>query len=171
VEADLPFPLGNGGLDPVQVEMAERHSTRLGVVDLVDRKLNVLFWLLQYYQDAGDTDMAAEVNAAYLSLRDADPDVVRLTRIGELDQDTLIKRLRNGQVWLNQEHEKWATDSPDAGSDTGFQKALDGWVAMEVQLREQHAYWGCIHGPDGHCPDGDLVVVRCHACVGENHER
>src|SRR5919106_6646262 len=94
-EIDLPFPLGNGGLDSKQVEMAERHNTRLGVVGPVERRLNVLFWLVQFYQESGDTEMASEVKAAYHSLRDASPDVVTLVRIGELSEEVLLDRLRN----------------------------------------------------------------------------
>jgi hypothetical protein len=150
--------------------MAERHNTRLGVVDPVDRRLNVLFWLMQHYQEVGDTGMAAEVKAAYYSLRDAAPDVVALVRMGELDEATLLKRLVNGQTWLTQEHEKWATDNPDTASDTGFQKALDGWVAMETHLREKHGYRQCIHGEGQRCPED--APVRCDACVKaqEGHE-
>ncbi|HZA22922.1 MAG TPA: hypothetical protein VFA32_10030 [Dehalococcoidia bacterium] len=147
--------------------MAERHNTRLGVVDPVERRLNVLFWLVQFYQESGDTEMASEVKAAYHSLRDASPDVVTLVRIGELSEEVLLDRLRNGQVWLTQEHEKWATDSPDAATDAAFQKAPDGWATMETYLREQHHFVGCIHCPDGHCPDGGLEVVRCAACSVE----
>jgi hypothetical protein len=165
---DLPFPIGNGGLDPVQAEMAERHNTRLSVVDPAARRLNVLWWLYQHYQESGDSDLAAEVKTAYESLRDANPDVVRLVRIGELSEETLLLRLCNGQRWLTVELENWLNDAPDAANDSDFQKALDGWVAMEVQLREQHRYRGCIHGPDGHCPSGQLDVVRCHACVVED---
>ena len=40
---DLPFPLGNGGLDSVQVDLAERVITRNGVTDAIDRKLNLLW--------------------------------------------------------------------------------------------------------------------------------
>jgi hypothetical protein len=162
-DVDLPFPIGNGGLDPVQVEMAERHNTRLGVVDPVERRLNVLFWLMQHYLETGDTDMVAQVKTAYYSLRDANPDVVRLVRIGELSEETLLKRLRNGQVWLTQEHEKWLNDNPNAGSDTDFQKALDGWVAMEIQLRERHGYLGCIHVEGQQCPAES--VVNCSTCA------
>jgi hypothetical protein len=164
-DVDLLFPIGNGGLDPVQVEMAERSNMRLGVVDPVERRLNVLFWLLQHYQEIVDTGMAAQVKEAYYSLRNANPDVARLVRIGELAEENLLKRLRNGQRWLTAELEQWVTDSPDAATDAAFQKALDGWVAMETQLRERHGYRGCIHSPDGHCPDGALDVVRCDACV------
>jgi hypothetical protein len=80
--------------------MADRHNTRLGVSDPVQRRLNVLFWLYQHYQESGDLDMAAEVKAAYYSLRDGNPDVVRLARMGEMDESTLLKRLVNGQAMV-----------------------------------------------------------------------
>jgi hypothetical protein len=169
-ELDLPFPLGNGGLDPVQVEMAERHNTRLGVVDPLERRLNVLFWLMQHYQGIGDDEMAAEVKGAYYSLRNANPDVVRLVRVGELSEETLLKRLRNGQRWLTMELEKWATDNPDAVSDTDFQKALDGWVAMEIQLREQHGYRGCVLGEGQRCPAESVVICDACAVASSNKE-
>jgi hypothetical protein len=66
---------------------------------------------------------------------------------------------------LNQEHEKWFADSPDVATDEAFQKALDGWVEMEAQLRQQHGYRGCIHGQGQHCPED--AVVSCDVCVGE----
>jgi hypothetical protein len=96
-EVDLPFPIGNGGLDPVQ-------------------------------------------------------------------EETLLKRLRSSQRWLTAELENWAAGNPDAASDTDFQKALDGWVAMEMQLRERHGYMGCIHGTGEHCPPDS--VMNCDACAG-----
>jgi hypothetical protein len=164
----LPFPIGNGGLDPVQVDMAEHYNTRLGVVDPVERRLNILFWLMQHYQGIGESKLADEVKAAYHSLRNANPDVVRLVRIGELSAETLLKRLRSGQRWLTAELEKWAADNPDAASDTDFQKALDGWVAMEMQLRERHGYRGCIHGEGQRCPED--AVVNCNACVTSHWE-
>jgi TubC N-terminal docking domain len=164
-EADLPFPLGNGGLDPAQVEMAELHNARCGELDPVKRRLNVLFWLMQHYRGIGESKLADEVKEAYFSLRNAAPDVVALVRIGELAEETLLKRLRNGQWWLTEEHEKWAADNPDSVSDTDFQKALDGWVAMEAQLRGRHGYQGCIHGEGQRCPND--AVVNCDACAGE----
>jgi hypothetical protein len=169
VVADLPFPIGNGGLDPVQVEIAERHNARLGVVDPAERRLNVLFCLMQHYQGIGESKVANEVKTAYYSLRNANPDVVQLLRIGELSEEALLKRLRNGQRWLTVELEKWATDKPDAASDADFQKALDGWVAMEVQLREQHGYLGCIHGEGQRCPGA--AIVNCTACAGTSSNK
>ncbi|HZA21525.1 MAG TPA: hypothetical protein VFA32_02800 [Dehalococcoidia bacterium] len=165
ITEDLPFPLGNGGLDAGEVARAEYHNTRLGEVDPVERRLKVLFWLLQLYQESGDADMAAQVKTAYYSLRDGNPDVVRLARMGELDESILLKRLVNGQHWLRQEHEKWSADSPDAATDEAFQKALDGWVVMEADLRQRHGYRGCIHGEDLHCPVD--AAVTCDFCVGE----
>jgi hypothetical protein len=97
------------------------------------------------------------------SLRDADPDVVRLTRMGEMDESILLRRLVNGQRWLTLEHEKWVIDSPDAANDEAFQKGLDGWVAIEAQLRQQHGFMRCIHGEGQHCP-ADSVVI-CNTCM------
>jgi hypothetical protein len=136
------------------------------VADPVERRLNVLFWLVQHYQGIGESKLAEEVKTAYNSLRNANPDVVRLVRVGELSEEILLERLRNGQRWLTVELEKWATDKPDAASDADFQKALDGWVAMEVQLREQHGYLGYIHGEGQRCPGNS--VVSCEGCVSHS---
>jgi hypothetical protein len=143
--------------------MAECHNTRLHVVDPVERRLNVLFWSVQHYQGIGESKLAEEVKAAYYSLRDANPDVVRLVRAGELSEETLLERLCNGRRWLTQEHEKWANASPDAATDENFQKALDGWVAREMQLREQHGHLECIHSPGRKCPVA--AIVNCTACT------
>jgi hypothetical protein len=158
-ETDLPFPIGNGGLDPAQVEMAERHNTRLGVADPVQQRLNVLWWLYQHYQESGNTDMAAQVKTAYYSLRDADADVVRLTRMGELDESTLRRRLVNGQKWLG-EH---VQEIDGATADKEFGKALAAWGQMEVHLRQEHGYGTCIHGEGQRCPED--AVVSCDACT------
>jgi hypothetical protein len=163
-EADLPFPLGFGGLDGEEVARAERINLALGVTDPLDSKLSVVNWLYQHYRDLGDSEIANQLKEAYWSLREQNADVVSLARMGELDEATLLRRLINGQKWLAQEHEKWATDSPDADADGVFQKALDGWVAMEAHLRGEHGYRGCIHGEGRRCPDEDLDVVRCDAC-------
>jgi hypothetical protein len=163
-EIDLPFTLGNGDLDADEVARAEYHNARLGVLDPVQRRLNVLWWLYQHYQESGDTDTAMEVKAGYDALRNANPDLVRLTRIGELDEGTLLRRLVNGQKWLTLELEKWATDNQNAASDTNLQKTIDGWVAMEIQLREQHGYRGCIHGEGRRCPEN--VPAVCNFCAG-----
>jgi hypothetical protein len=122
---DLPFQLGNGGLDAGEVAKAERSNDRLGVVDPVDRRLNVLVWLRQYYMEAGDTGMAAEVKAAYYSLRDDATDMAMLVRIGDHDQEVILKRLRDGQQWLINQHRAWAEN--DSGADDNlFRKVPEG---------------------------------------------
>lgn len=155
----LPFPLGNGGLDPIQVEMVECHNTRLGVVDPVERRLNVLWWLHQYYQESGGTDLAAEVKAAYYQLRDGNPDVVALVRIGELSEETLLKRLRNGQKWLGE----YLHEVDGGAADREFGKALAAWSEMEAHLLQRHGYRGCIHGEAQRCPKD--AVVSCDVCM------
>jgi hypothetical protein len=77
-----------------------------------------------------------------------------------------LERLQRGQAWLFEEHEKWLNDTPGAASDSYFQKALDGRVAMEAQLREHHGYRGCIHGEGERCPANS--VVTCDACVSHS---
>jgi hypothetical protein len=85
------------------------------------------------------------------------------------EEETLLKYLLNGQRWLTAELEKWSTDKPDAASDNDFQKALDGWVAIEAQLREQHGYLGCIHGEEQQCPGA--AIVNCTACAGTSSNK
>jgi hypothetical protein len=52
--ADLPFPLGYGGLPKAQVEVAEVINEKFGITDPVLRKFNVLAWVLGYYQERGE---------------------------------------------------------------------------------------------------------------------
>jgi hypothetical protein len=140
--------------------MAERHNLRLGVVDPVDRRLNVLFWLMQHYQEISDTGMVVEVKTTYYCLRDADPHVVQLARMGEMDEATLLRRLVNGQQWIG-EH---LHEIDGATHDEAFGKALAAWGQMEAHLRIKHGYLGCIHGEGQRCPADS--IVSCDACVG-----
>ena len=52
--ADLPFPIGYGGLPFAQVEAAEMVMDKWGVTDPILRKYNVLSWVRGYYQDVGE---------------------------------------------------------------------------------------------------------------------
>src|SRR5918999_4669701 len=52
--ADLPFPLGYGGLPKAQVEVAEVINDKFGITDPVHRKYNVLAWVLGFYQERGE---------------------------------------------------------------------------------------------------------------------
>ena len=52
--ADLPFPIGYGGLPLAQVELAQGLMDKWGVTDPILRKYNVLSWVRGYYQDVGE---------------------------------------------------------------------------------------------------------------------
>ena len=52
--ADLPFPIGYGGLPLAQVELAQALMDKWGVTDPILRKYNVLSWVRGYYQDVGE---------------------------------------------------------------------------------------------------------------------
>jgi hypothetical protein len=138
------------------------------VTDPLGSKLSVVNWLYQHYRDLGNHEIADQLKQAYRQLREPDRDLVCLSKMGEADLDTLLRRLRNGQKWLTDEYMTRMVDNPEVTIDEHFQRALDTWVQWETHLRIKHGYRGCIHGPDGHCPDGGLVVVRCDACVVED---
>ena len=158
-----PWPLGIGLLDPVLVEQVERDNVRLGIVDPVDRRLAVMFTLMQHYQEAGDLELAQELKAAYWELRSQATDVIGLVKIGEHDQATLLKRLLTGQKWLTEFNDELEPDDEDGAAK--LQRGLDRWCDMEEQLRHRHGYNGCVHGVDGACPKGS--AVRCDACAIE----
>jgi hypothetical protein len=162
-ERDLPFPLGFGGLDSAEVARAERINLALGVVDPLKGKLSVINWLYQHYRDLGNHEVADQLKQAYWQLREPDLPLLALTRMGELDEATLLRRLVNGQKWLG-EH----LHSIDGGAaDAEFSKALAGWTRMEADLRQDHGYQGCIHGEGGRCPDD--AAVSCDVCVAGLH--
>ena len=54
--ADLPFPIGYGGLPLAPVELAQALMDKWGVTDPILRKYNVLSWARGYYQDVGEND-------------------------------------------------------------------------------------------------------------------
>src|SRR5919106_2097644 len=148
-DGDLPFPIGFGGLDSAEVARAERINLALGVTAPLDSKLSVINWLYQHYRDLGHHEIADQLKQAYWQLREPDSPLLALTRMGELDEATLLRRLVNGQKWLG-EH----LHSIDGGAaDAEFSKALAGWTRMEADLRQDHGYQGCIHGEGGRCPD------------------
>jgi hypothetical protein len=164
---DLPFPIGYGGLDSEQVARAERINLALGVTDPLDSKLSVVNWLYQYYRDLGNHEIAEQLKQAYWQLREPDRDLVCLSKMGEADQETLLRRLRNGQKWLTREYETRMVDNPEVTIDEHFQRALDTWVQWETHLRIKHGWQGCIHPEGQRCPDDS--VISCDACATAPH--
>jgi hypothetical protein len=156
---DLPFPLGYGGLDSAEVARAERINLALGMTDPLDSKLSVINWLYQHYRDLGNHETADQLKQAYWQLREPDPGLVELVRIGELDEATLLSRLVNGQKWLG-EH---LHDIDGGAADKEYGKGLAAWGQMEAHLRQKHGYRDCIHGEGCRCPDD--AAVSCDACV------
>ena len=68
--------------------------------------------------------------------------------------ERLITRLKNGHLWLLDQHRKWQSGDPDAASDEEFSMHWNRWWEMDQQLRDDYRFRGCIHAPDGTCPDG-----------------
>ena len=87
---DLPFPLGYGGLPADEVARAEASTYRLGIVDPVNRRLNVLVWMRDYYRQLEDVEMAATLRDAYDELRHADPTIQALCGLCEYREDSAL---------------------------------------------------------------------------------
>jgi hypothetical protein len=143
--------------------MAERINLRLGVTDPLDSKLSVINWLYQHYRDLGSHEIASQLKQAYAQLREPDPELMALGKMGEADLETILRRLRNGQKWLTSEYETRMVDNPEVTIDEHFQKALDTWVQWETRLRVKHGWQGCIHPEGQRCPRNS--VVSCDFCI------
>jgi hypothetical protein len=52
---DLPFPIGYVGLPIVELEAALRFNYTQGISDPVERKLNILIWIMSSMAGNGDT--------------------------------------------------------------------------------------------------------------------
>jgi hypothetical protein len=111
-DSELPFPLGFGGLDAEQVAVAERINLALGVTDPLDSKLSVINWIYQHYRNLGNHEIAEQLKQAYWQLREPDPDLIALSKMGEADQETLLRRLRKGQEWLTDECKRRSNNVP-----------------------------------------------------------
>ena len=79
--------------------------------------------------------------------------------INEL-RGALLCRLRTGQVWLTSQHQRWQTSDTTAADDAEFSRVWNGWWELDHALRTTHGFQGCIHGPDGACPEG----FPCQGC-------
>ena len=160
----LPFPMGYGGLDSVQVEIAERDNVKKGIVDPVNQRLAVIFSLADYYQKIGDLALAQKLKTAYQELRSQATDVVVLVKLGDSDEATLLTGLRKGQQWLTEFNDELEPDDKEGAAK--LQNSLDRWVAMEEQLRLRHGFTGCIRSDDQQYPVAALV--SCEHCKTES---
>ena len=77
------------------------------------------------------------------------------------DTEALLTRLRNGQSWLLDQHQRWQSGDSTAADDAAFSKAWNGWWELDWQLRAEYGLAGCIHGSSGTCPNG----FGCMGCV------
>ena len=75
--------------------------------------------------------------------------------------EALLIRLRNGQVWLLDQHQRWQNDDPTAATDAEFSRVWNGWWELDRQLRTDHGFQGCIYSPNELCPDG----FPCQGCA------
>jgi hypothetical protein len=55
-------------------------------------------------------------------------------------------------------------DRPERASHELFAKMLAVWDDLEVGLRAEYGYQGCVMGADHHCPKD--TPVSCSACQG-----
>ena len=85
--------------------------------------------------------------------------LARLTRPHQ-DAEALLTRLRKGQAWLVDEHQRWQADDTTAAADEAFSKAWNLWWDLDTQLRVDHGFAGCIHGSTPACPEG----FPCQGC-------
>ena len=88
-------------------------------------------------------------------------EILALLTRSHQDTETLLVRLRAGQVWLLEQHQRWQNDDTNAVDDAEFSRAWAGWWALDQQLRDQHHFQGCVFAPDGSCPDG----FPCAGCA------
>ena len=73
---DLPFPIGYGGLPQNEVVASEAMNNHLGITDPIDRKLNVLMWLMSGMVWDGDTgELYQRIKGEYHRLRHSDPTI------------------------------------------------------------------------------------------------
>lgn len=80
--------------------------------------------------------------------------------LGKDETAALLYRLRVGSQWLADNHQLWLEDDTTAADDAAFSRAWADWWELDRGLREQHGYTGCIHGPEGDCPEG----FSCRGC-------
>ena len=73
---DLPFPIGYGGLPENEVVAALGFQDARGITDPIERKLNVLMWLMSGMVWDGDTgELYQRIKGEYHRLRHSDPTI------------------------------------------------------------------------------------------------
>ena len=73
---DLPFPIGYGGLPKNEVIAALGFQDARSITDPIERKLNVLMWLMGGMESEGDTGEIYQcIKVEYHKLRHADPTI------------------------------------------------------------------------------------------------
>ena len=77
------------------------------------------------------------------------------------DSTVLLTRLRIGQAWLLDQHNRWQSGDTTAAADAEFSRVWNGWWELDHRLRADYGFQGCIYGPDGGCPDG----FPCQGCA------
>ena len=97
-------------------------------------------------------------NVLIEEIRDHKPEI--LAMLTE-QTETILDRLRTGQVWLTSQHQRWQAGDTTAANDAEFSRVWDGWWKLDIRLRSGHRFQGCIHGADGACPDG----LPCQFCA------
>ncbi len=76
----------------------------------------------------------------------------------------IIVRLRDGQKLLNEHHEAWMNDDPNAWGSVRFGNALAHFCNTEKLLRECTDFTGCIWNPNKPACKPESVVM-CDRCI------
>ena len=77
------------------------------------------------------------------------------------DSTVLLTRLRVGQAWLLDQHNRWQSGDTAAVDDAEFSRVRNAWWELDHRLRTDYGFQGCIYNPDGTCPDG----FPCEGCA------
>jgi hypothetical protein len=87
-----------------------------------------------------------------------------LSEVVPIEQIELMKRLRDGQVWLTEFNAKLeAKGLIDTNQNDRLARGFDLWGSIERLLRFTYDYSGCIHGEDARCPRNAVCI--CDYCV------
>ena len=87
--------------------------------------------------------------------------VSHLRREESAERSALLDRLRTGQAWLLDQHQRWQNDDTTAATDAEFSRVWNGWWELDDRLRAEHGFQGCVFGPNGICPEG----FPCQGCA------
>ena len=75
-------------------------------------------------------------------------------------RSTILERLRAGQTWLLDQHQRWQSGDTNAASDAEFSRVWNGWWNLDFRLRAEYGLAGCIYGSSDRCP-GDFGCIGC----------